>query len=138
MKLDCKILHVEDSDDDSLFFQRALRRLNFDGAYRRVTSVDRAIAYLRGSGDFDDRRLFPIPDVIVMDTILEGARPTYDLVAWLAQRTEFQRVVKVMLTGATDLKQHQEWLSGGIDAVLFKGISAEELRVAVEDILGRC
>jgi CheY-like chemotaxis protein len=138
MNLTCKILHVEDSDDDSFFFQQVLMRLLFTGIYRRVNSIDGAINYLSGQYEFSDRQLFPLPDVIVMDTALPGKKQTHELMTWMQERPEFSRLVKVVLTGAIAPDAKQDWLQRGITGVLLKGVSLAGMSVSVGEILMRC
>ena len=138
MNLTCKILHVEDSDDDSFIFQRVLQQLLFAGIYRRVNTIDGAINYLSGKYEFGDRRLFPLPDVIVMDTALPGAKQTSELMTWMKERAEFSRLIKVVLTGGLSPSAAQDWLAQGVVGILEKGSSLAELASSVEDILRRC
>jgi CheY-like chemotaxis protein len=138
MNLSCKILHVEDDDNDSLFFQRALARLDFIGVYRRVVSADKALEYLQGMGAFTNREFYPLPDVVVMDTALPGVRTGLDVVRWLTAQPELNGVAKVVLTGGMALDQQQELLSHGIAGILLKGLSVFDMATAVEAVLGKC
>lgn len=138
MNLQCKILHLEDSDDDSFLFQRVLARLNFSGVYRRVPSVDTAMEFLAGGGEYADRKQFPLPDVLVIDNSVPGAHTTRDLAAWLKNHADLSLTPMVMLTGAMSLADQQAWLERGISSVYFKGASIPELAVSVEAILQHC
>src|SRR4051794_11234421 len=121
MNLQCKILHLEDSDDDSFLFQRVLARLSFTGVYRRVSTVDDALSYLRGIGDFADRTQFPLPDMLVIDSSLPGGHTTSDLMNWLKDHDDLKIAPLVMLTGAMSLADQQTWLGRGVSNVFFKG-----------------
>jgi CheY-like chemotaxis protein len=138
MNLNCNILHLEDNDNDSLFFQRALSRLQFSGAYRRASNVQQAIDYLSGTGTYADRRLYPLPDVLVADNALSGGPTTADLMAWLDAQPHLRGMHRVMLTGALSLADQQHWLTRGIAGILLKGASLGEFAVAVEQVLIRC
>lgn len=138
MNLNCKILHVEDDDNDSFFFQRALDAVSFVGIYRRVADIESAELYLAGQAQYSDRQLFPLPDVLVVDSALQTGDSVNDLLAWLKPRDEFRHLVKVALTGGTDSKAHESMLSQGIAGILSKGASFPEFAHAVADILGRC
>jgi CheY-like chemotaxis protein len=138
VNLNCKILHVEDNDDDSFIFQRVLARLLFTGAYRRVGSVDAAIDYLSGNREFADRRLFPLPDVVVLDTSLPGAKETSELMSWMQERPEFSPLMKVVLTGGMSMGTQQSWLERGAAGILMKGLSVADMALSVENILMRC
>jgi CheY-like chemotaxis protein len=138
MNLTCKILHVEDSDDDSFIFQRVLAKLLFAGIYRRVNSIDGAINYLSGQFEFSDRRVFPLPDVIVMDTALPGKKQTDELMTWMNERPEFSPLVKVVLTGGLSPDAQKDWMARGVADVLKKGLSVADLAISVGEILRKC
>ena len=138
VKLDCTILHLEDDNDDSFFFQRVLERLQFGGIYRRTTTVEETIDYLTGAKTFADRQVSPLPHVLVADSSLGTGRTTADLRRWLDEHEEFRRLVRIILTGDMSMTSQQKWLSGGMACVLLKGGNLEELKVSVEEILRRC
>jgi hypothetical protein len=81
VNLKCKILHLEDSDDDSFFFRRALRFVGYSGAYSRVCGVFDARRFLAGEGEFCDRVQFPWPDILVVDSTLPGVESTQHFLA---------------------------------------------------------
>jgi hypothetical protein len=140
LNLDCNILHLEDDDNDSLFFQRALDQFQFRGAYRRVSSVQETLDYLAGRGEFSDRHLYPMPGVLVADSSLGALTgpQTSDLMTWLDAREEFGSLVRVMLTGGMSAGEQEKWLHRGIACVLLKGVSHEDIAAAVREILRRC
>jgi hypothetical protein len=140
LKLDCNILHLEDDDNDSLFFQRGLERLKFNGAYRRVSTIRDAMDYLSGQGDYTNQRLYPAPHVLVADGslgALSGPR-TSDLMSWLDAREQFRSLVRIMLTGGMSASDQESWIKRGISCVLLKGASHEDIAASVEEILRRC
>jgi CheY-like chemotaxis protein len=138
LNLKCNILHLEDDDNDSLFFQRALKRRDFIGAYRRVSTVEAAIHYLDGIEEFAERRLFPLPDVLVMDSSLSGKQTTEDLLKWLEGRKEFRPLIRVMLTGGVNPAAEESWRKRGVTAVLAKGVTLSDFAASVEEVLRRC
>lgn len=132
----CNILHLEDDDNDSLFFQRALTRADFKGAYRRVSTVEEAIAYFSGGNQFADRHLYPLPDILVADNAMTTMKSSTSLVDWLESKPEFQHVTKVVLTGDMSEPDQKRWEARGM-TVLFKGNTVGELGQAVDEILRR-
>ncbi len=140
MNLDCNILHLEDDDNDSLFFQRALDRLKFIGAYRRVSTAQHAIDYLNGTNEFADRHLYPIPHAFVTDSALGNITgpKIADVMAWLDQREEFRSLVRIMLTGEMSETEQKKWLNRGITCVLLKGASHDDIAKSVAEVLRRC
>jgi CheY-like chemotaxis protein len=121
-----------------VFFQRALDQLLFTGVYRRVGDVEDAIDYLSGHGQFSNRRLFPLPDVMVLDTSLPGTKDTGELMTWIKERPAFSNLVKVVLSGGLSVAAEQRWFEEGITGILHKGLSIADMARSVEEILQRC
>ncbi|HWN97308.1 MAG TPA: hypothetical protein VNT99_19910, partial [Methylomirabilota bacterium] len=95
--------------------------------------------YLAGDAQYSDRQLFPLPNVLVVDSSAhQTGKSVNDLLAWLKPRDEFRHLVTVGLTGSTDPKAHDSLLSHGLAGVLSKGSSFPEFASAVADILARC
>jgi hypothetical protein len=134
MNSHCHILHLEDDENDSLIFERALSMSNFDGTYHSVQSVDEAIAYLVGAGKFANRLSYPLPGVLVAD----NAATTPLLMAWLERQEQFRSLVRIILTGGMSPADSEKWLARGIQLVLHKGTRLEDMIVSAEKILRHC
>jgi len=76
------VLVVDDNDDDLALFRRAVRQLNYPGRIHYLDSGDKAMAYLAGSGDFEDRAQFPAPDFLILDLKMPGTSG-FDVLTWL-------------------------------------------------------
>ncbi len=61
------ILLVEDSEDDALLAQRALRRTGVEVDIVTVTSGKEALDFLRGEGAHRHRASASLPDVVLLD-----------------------------------------------------------------------
>jgi CheY-like chemotaxis protein len=61
------ILSVDDNEDDQLLLQRAFRKNASSLDLRIVGDGEKAIEYLGGFGEYQDRELFPIPGIILLD-----------------------------------------------------------------------
>ena len=138
MNLACAILHLEDDDNDSLFFQHALKAVSFVGIYRRVSAVAEAKRYLLGDGDYSDRKAYPMPDVVVVDTTLEGGESALDLLAWMSSQEPFRNLAKIALTGTDNPRTHQSLLAQGVMGILSKGACLVEFSASVAEVLRRC
>ena len=65
-----RTLVVDDSDDERYLLRTQLRRV---ASVRLIGTVDdglEALAYLRGFGPFSDRRLFPYPELMLLDFLM--------------------------------------------------------------------
>jgi CheY-like chemotaxis protein len=62
-----KILLVEDHDDDAYLFKRLLQNTpQFTLAWHAMHGTE-AVAYLEGTGVYQDRAKYPFPDLMVLD-----------------------------------------------------------------------
>jgi CheY-like chemotaxis protein len=61
------VLLVEDDLNDVFLVKRAFKMAQLPTPLKVVTDGEEAIDYLRGEGKYADRRLHPIPKLIVMD-----------------------------------------------------------------------
>lgn len=61
------ILNVDDNEDDQFLLQRAFKKSASSLDLRIVSDGEKAIEYLGGLGEYQDRELFPIPGIILLD-----------------------------------------------------------------------
>lgn len=61
------ILLVDDGEDDRFFMRTACVAAKFNYPLQEVSDGEEAIAYLQGTGKFSDRKLFPLPVVVLLD-----------------------------------------------------------------------
>lgn len=63
----CKILLVEDHDDEAYLFKRVLKTMSgFTIAWHARNGAE-SIAYLQGTGVYGNREKYPFPDLMVLD-----------------------------------------------------------------------
>src|SRR6476661_6751837 len=91
------ILLVEDSEDDVILTKCALEDAGIANPVLDVPTADKAIAYLTGQGEFQDRNSYPIPCVIFIDLWLPG-KSGHELLAWMAKQPSLKKIVRVVLT----------------------------------------
>ena len=81
------VLLADDSEDDRMLFQLALRKLPDLKLVGVAQDGDQAIAYLSGRDQFSDRSKFPYPDLLFLD--LKMPRVTgFDVLEWLQKKQE--------------------------------------------------
>lgn len=93
------ILLVDDSDDDAYFFDRAVAKVGLDIQTRRVRNGQEAIDYLEGTGEYFDRKLFPVPHVIMLDLkmpICDG----FDFLLWKRKQPAMVYLPTIIMTSS--------------------------------------
>jgi CheY-like chemotaxis protein len=94
------VLLVEDDPADVRLIQRAFGKLKQAVALSRLTNGDDAVAYLSGTGPFENRAAYPVPYVLLLDIKLPR-RSGFEVLDWIRkQKTPLRRLPVVMLTSS--------------------------------------
>jgi CheY-like chemotaxis protein len=126
------VLIADDSEEDSFFIERALRRATRFQVIASVRNGEEAIAYLAGGGQYADRQLWPFPDVILMDLkmpLLGGI----EVLEWL-QRQTFPALKVVVLSGSSVAVDIRELRGLGADAFYTKTAEHDRLMELVGNL----
>jgi len=94
------ILHIEDSEEDLILFQRACDAAGLPAVFHPVLDGLAAVAYLEGKGEFSDRSKYPLPNVIILDLNLPGMNG-FDFLDWLREESGFSLPVLVFTVSAS-------------------------------------
>ena len=89
-------------------------------------SAEEAKLLLRGIGIYADRRVYPLPRMILLDTMTPD-RADQKLLHHLRHNPEYPNVPVVLLAGVTGQAGLQELLDQGANAVIVKRDSPAEL-----------
>jgi CheY-like chemotaxis protein len=81
------VLVVEDNPDDADLLRMAARKTPAAIAFHFVTDGEQAIRYLKGEGQFADRKAHPFPDLVLLDLWLPGI-DGFDVLAWIRKDPE--------------------------------------------------
>ena len=95
-------LLVEDSEADRNLVQRAFGLAGNNSTLRAVCDGIEATRYLRGDGDYADRKRFPVPDVILLDLKMPRFSG-FDFLEWLHTEAPGDlRVLPVIVMSSSD------------------------------------
>jgi CheY-like chemotaxis protein len=125
------ILLVEDSDDDVLLMERALRETGIANPLHRVASGQEAIDYLSGIGPFADRENFPLPCMVLLDLQLPF-KNGIEVLQWIRSQPALQTLIVIVLTSSAHRKDVTAAYAMGARSYLVKPATARQLTELVE------
>jgi DNA-binding response OmpR family regulator len=127
------VLVVDDNDNDIALFRRAVGQLNYSGRIRYLNCGAKAMAYLGGTGDFEDRTQFPSPGFLILDLKMPGTNG-FDVLTWLlAHHIPELRIV--VLTSSDDLRDVVRAAALGAPSFLTKSVNFSEFRESIGALL---
>jgi CheY-like chemotaxis protein len=120
------ILLAEDNEDDVFFMKRAILRANVAEHLQIVQDGEEAVAYLSGTGPYQDRDKFPLPCLILLDLklpLLSGL----EVLKWIRAQRHLESIVIVVLTSSRESSDIQRAYDLGANSYLVKPAAAEDL-----------
>src|SRR5689334_2635963 len=91
------ILLAEDSEDDAFFVTRAFSEINAPCTLQVSADGKRAIDYLKGTNQYGDRRLFPLPDFVLLDINLPQVNGL-EVLDWIRRDSPLEDLPVAMFT----------------------------------------
>jgi CheY-like chemotaxis protein len=95
------VLLVEDNADDVFLMQRVFKKAQITLPLQVVTDGKQAISFLEGTGDYHDRQLHPLPDLIFLDLKLPFLHG-FVVLAWIRKQVRLNEVRVVILTSSME------------------------------------
>lgn len=100
------ILSVDDNEDDQLLLQRAFKKGASSLDLRIIGDGEKAIEYLGGFGEYQDRKLFPIPGIVLLDLKMPR-KNGLEVLDWMNQESLIGHLPVAIFTSSqyiTDIK----------------------------------
>ena len=96
----CNVLLVDDAENDRLLLKIAFEQAEPKSLslLKPLSNGAEAIAYLAGRPPFDDRHMFPYPDMLVLDLKMP-LKNGFEVLEWI--RTQASRPVVVILSDSS-------------------------------------
>jgi CheY-like chemotaxis protein len=120
------ILHVEDDPNDTLLLEHACRKAGVVFDLQAVSDGDQAMAYLRGTSDFSDRKKHPMPQLILLDLKMPRVSG-FDVLAWLKTEDALRQLPVVVLTSSNHDADIKRAYDLGARSYLVKPVGFEAL-----------
>ncbi len=95
------ILQVEDDPNDVFLLQHAMRKVGVANPIHVASDGQQAIDYLAGTGKFADRKIFPLPCLVLLDLKLPYVMGL-NVLKWIRQQPGPARVVLLMSASAQE------------------------------------
>ena len=130
------VLVVEDNADHAFLVQLAAHKTAPDLDVRIVGDGLEAVAYLEGKAPYDDRRVHPVPDLLILDLKmprLDG----FGVLAWIRARGDINGLPVVVLTSSVSPRDETRALQLGASAFHTKPADLDRLGDQVRDIVAR-
>jgi CheY-like chemotaxis protein len=127
------ILIVEDDINDQTFIKRAFKQSGVANHIAVVNDGEEATAYLRGIGLYADRRLHPLPRLIITDLKMPRMGGI-DLLAWLKGRPEFRFIPAIVLTSSSSQSDIGNAFEHGANAYMIKPVQFGDLEKLIRTI----
>ncbi|HEX4644336.1 MAG TPA: response regulator, partial [Verrucomicrobiae bacterium] len=121
----CFVLIADDSEEDSFFLERALRHSTLFELVGSVRNGEEVIAYFSGEGQYADRQLWPLPNLLLMDLKMPR-RSGMEVLEWLKGQ-RFPNLKVVVLTGSSVAQDIEKVRSLGADAFFTKSLQHGKL-----------
>ncbi|HEY3707464.1 MAG TPA: response regulator [Terracidiphilus sp.] len=94
------ILLVEDDPSDSILIKRAFDKAELNATLVRAKDGDDAVAYLDGTGPYQNREEYPLPSLVLLDIKLPR-RSGFEVLSWIRRDPRpLRRLPVVMLTSS--------------------------------------
>ncbi len=120
------ILLVEDEENDVFFMQRALKKAAINNPLQIAHDGQEAINYLQGSGEFADRKKYPLPGLVLLDLKLPHVKGL-DVLKWIRGYEEVQNIIVIILTSSKLQPDIDEAYRLGANAYLVKPATSDKL-----------
>lgn len=130
------LLVIEDAADQAVLVGVAARRAHPGLKVHTCEDGLDGITYLAGIEPYDDRRIHPMPDLIILDLFmpeLDG----FEVLRWMGEKMDENRPPVVVLTSSHKMSDEIRALELGAKAVYAKPMELIGLGEAVREIVDR-
>lgn len=120
------ILIVDDNPRDITLFQAGLENCGIACPVRVASHAQQAIAYLRGDGNFGDRKAFPLPGIVFTDLNMPVA-DGFELLTWLGEHPQHRQMPVVVWTTSRMESDIRRAYALGAHSYMVKPVNFDQL-----------
>ncbi len=120
------ILVVEDNEDDFYLLKWACKKGDLVAEFRHVADGQQAIDYLQGASPFSDRKIYPFPQLVLLDLKLP-IKHGFSVLEWIRKQFGFHGLIILMLTSSKEERDIEKAYALGANAFLVKPSSVDKM-----------
>jgi CheY-like chemotaxis protein len=129
-----KVLLVDDDEHDPLLFDVLAESTRFNLRLSTARDGQQAIDYLEGRGEYADRRLYPLPDLVVLDLKMPYA-DGFHFLEWRKNSAGFGSLPVVVFSGSARKEDTENALGLGANRFFIKPDNMEDWKGVIHEIL---
>jgi CheY-like chemotaxis protein len=131
------VLYAEDDENDVFLMQRAFRKADVANPLHVATDGAEAIRYLEGSGEYSDRRRFPMPSLVMLDLNLPR-RSGLEVLRWIRDHPTLRALPVVIFTSSNQKRDISSAYAFGANGYLVKPPNPDKLIDLVASLRDAC
>lgn len=128
------LLVVEDSNEDFEVLQRLLGRSTLTIPIQRCVNGDQALAFLYGTGFYEDRQRSPLPGLIMLDLNLPGTDGR-EVLRRIKQDKVFKTIPIIVFTTSNNPHDIEDCYQYGVNSYIIKPIDFAKLKRDIQTIV---
>jgi DNA-binding NarL/FixJ family response regulator len=128
------VLYADQKDSDIALVRGAFGRHGLSKYLATVADGDEVIAYLSGDGQYADRKAFPLPALIILETKL-GRRTSSDVLKWIRCQRELRKIPVVIFTSWEMPSEIQQAYCFGANSYVLKAVDPTEFEQQIRRII---
>jgi CheY-like chemotaxis protein len=126
MNTERTILLAEDNADHAIILCQALKAAGFNNPVQVVPDGEQSIFYLSGKGKYADRKIYPLPAILLLDLTLPMLNG-FDVLNWLrGQPSPLRRLPVVVLATSSNEPDIARAYNAGANSFLVKPTDRSE------------
>jgi CheY-like chemotaxis protein len=127
MNRNLTILIAEDNEDDARLLQMAIRSLGINNPVLLLDDGAKIIDYLKGRGEYQDRKAFPFPSVLFLDLKLPRISG-FEVLRWLKEHPKCSIIPVTIFSSSGVEADIQKAYELGANAYFVKPATFEDLK----------
>jgi CheY-like chemotaxis protein len=120
------VLQVDDDPSDALLLKQACRRAEVSFQLKTVSDGESAVAYLSGTGSFEDRANHPLPTLVLLDLKMPRMNG-FDVLGWVRSHPVFKTMPVVVFTASNQEGDIRRAYEIGANSYLVKPVGIHTL-----------